>query len=117
LFHADATVYAAPRCGTVGWVVPFLCLGLLIRRWLAFPKSREQKVESRNWCGAGILPRYSVPGALMMAGIFFRAGRPWMVSRFYAALAYALANPDEIEESLREEDEMAKQLSPDHNLA
>jgi len=40
-----------------------------------------------------------------------------MVSRFYAALAYALANPDEIEESLREEDEMAKQLSPDHNLA
>jgi uncharacterized protein (DUF433 family) len=33
------------------------------------------------------------------------------LSQIYAALAYALANPDEIQESLREENEMAKQLS------
>ena len=34
-------------------------------------------------------------------------------SQIYAALAYALANPNEIEESLREEDDMAGQLSPE----
>ena len=39
------------------------------------------------------------------------------LSQIYAALAYALANPGEIEESLREEDEMAGQLSPEHHLA
>ncbi len=39
------------------------------------------------------------------------------LSQIYAALAYALANPDEIEESLREEDDMAGQLSPEHLLA
>ncbi len=39
------------------------------------------------------------------------------LSQIYAALAYALANPDEIEESLREEDDMAGQLSPERLLA
>jgi uncharacterized protein (DUF433 family) len=37
--------------------------------------------------------------------------------QIYAALAYALANPDEIQESLREEDDMAGRLSPEHHLA
>ncbi len=31
-----------------GWVVPFLCLGLLLRRWQAFPQNSKQKVESSN---------------------------------------------------------------------
>jgi uncharacterized protein (DUF433 family) len=39
------------------------------------------------------------------------------LSQIYAALAYALANPEEIQESLREEDDMAGQLSPEHHLA
>ncbi len=39
------------------------------------------------------------------------------LSQIYAALAYALANPDEIQESLREEEKMAQQLSPEHHLA
>jgi uncharacterized protein (DUF433 family) len=39
------------------------------------------------------------------------------LSQIYAALAYALANPEEIQESLREEDDMAEQLSPEHHLA
>ena len=36
--------------------------------------------------------------------------------QIYAALAYALANPDEIQDSLREEDDLARQLSPEHHL-
>ena len=39
------------------------------------------------------------------------------LAQIYAALAYALANPDEIQASIREEDEMAGQLSPAHHLA
>jgi uncharacterized protein (DUF433 family) len=39
------------------------------------------------------------------------------LSQIYAALAYALANPDEIQESLREEDDVVEQLSPEHHLA
>jgi uncharacterized protein (DUF433 family) len=39
------------------------------------------------------------------------------LSQIYAALAYALANPGEIEASLREEDDMAGQLSPERHLA
>ena len=39
------------------------------------------------------------------------------LSQIYAALAYALANPEEIQESLRAEDDTARQLSPEHNLA
>ena len=31
-----------------GLLVPFLCLGLLVRRWNAFPQNRKQKVENRN---------------------------------------------------------------------
>lgn len=31
-----------------GWVVPFLCLGLLLRRWQAFSENRKQKAEIRN---------------------------------------------------------------------
>ena len=38
------------------------------------------------------------------------------LSQIYAALAYALANPEEIQASLREEDEVASQLSPEHHL-
>src|ERR1022692_1224030 len=37
--------------------------------------------------------------------------------QIYAALAYALANPNEIHESLLEEDDVAGQLSPEHHLA
>ncbi len=33
--------------------------------------------------------------------------------QIYAALAYALANPDEIERALREEDDLAGQLAPE----
>jgi exosortase len=29
-----------------GWVVPFLCLGLLVRRWQPFPNNRSEKSES-----------------------------------------------------------------------
>ena len=39
------------------------------------------------------------------------------LSQIYAALAYALANPDEIQASLREEDDLAAQLSPEPDLA
>ncbi|HEY5040693.1 MAG TPA: DUF433 domain-containing protein [Verrucomicrobiae bacterium] len=39
------------------------------------------------------------------------------LSQIYAALAYALANPDEIQASLREEDDLAGQLSPEPHLA
>ena len=39
------------------------------------------------------------------------------LSQIYAALAYALANPDEIQASLQDEDRMAEQLSPEHHLA
>lgn len=39
------------------------------------------------------------------------------LSQVYAALTYALANPEEIQESLREEDDTAGQLSPEHHLA
>ena len=39
------------------------------------------------------------------------------LSQIYAALAYALANPDEIQESLREEDDVVEQFSPEHHLA
>jgi uncharacterized protein (DUF433 family) len=39
------------------------------------------------------------------------------LSQIYAALAYALENPDEIERSLQEEDDTAGQLSPEHHLA
>jgi uncharacterized protein (DUF433 family) len=39
------------------------------------------------------------------------------LTQIYAALAYALANPDEIEESLREEDDMAGQFSIENHLA
>jgi uncharacterized protein (DUF433 family) len=38
------------------------------------------------------------------------------LSQIYAALAYALANPEEIQASLREEDEAAGQLFPEHHL-
>jgi exosortase len=31
-----------------GWVVPFLCAGLLFRRWQAFPQNRKQKVEDER---------------------------------------------------------------------
>jgi len=31
-----------------GWVVPFLCVTLLVRRWLAFPETESQKAESRK---------------------------------------------------------------------
>jgi len=30
------------------WVVPFLCLGLLLRRWQGFRENGNEKVESRN---------------------------------------------------------------------
>lgn len=39
------------------------------------------------------------------------------LSQIYAAVAYALANPEEIQTSLREEDDAAGQLSPQHDLA
>ena len=39
------------------------------------------------------------------------------LSQIYAALAYALANPEEIQEALREEDETAGQLASKHLLA
>jgi uncharacterized protein (DUF433 family) len=39
------------------------------------------------------------------------------LSQIYAALAYALTNPCEIEESLREEDDMAGQSSSENHLA
>jgi len=35
----------------------------------------------------------------------------------YAALAHALANPTEIDQALREEDEAARQLTPQHDAA
>jgi uncharacterized protein (DUF433 family) len=38
-------------------------------------------------------------------------------AQIYAALAYAMANPDEIQDALREEDETAQRLSPEHHLA
>jgi exosortase len=31
-----------------GWVVPFLCLGLLLRRWQAYPQNGKQKIESKS---------------------------------------------------------------------
>ena len=37
--------------------------------------------------------------------------------QIYAALAYALARPEEIQEALREEDETVKRLSAEHPLA
>ncbi len=39
------------------------------------------------------------------------------LAQIYAALAYALANPDEIQSALREEDDTAARLSPEHHLA
>jgi uncharacterized protein (DUF433 family) len=39
------------------------------------------------------------------------------LSQIYAALAYALANPEEIQEALREEEDAASRLSPEHHLA
>ncbi len=37
--------------------------------------------------------------------------------QIYAALAYALANPDEIQSALREEDDIAGQLAPEPHPA
>ena len=39
------------------------------------------------------------------------------LSQIYAALAYAMANPEEMQASLREEDDTARQLSPEQHLA
>ena len=39
------------------------------------------------------------------------------LSQIYAALTYALVNPEEIQEALRQEDETAGQLSAEHPLA
>lgn len=39
------------------------------------------------------------------------------LSQIYAALAYALTNPEEIQTALQEEDDMARQWSPEHHLA
>ena len=39
------------------------------------------------------------------------------LSQIYAALAYALANPDEIQDSLQEEADLASQFSPEPHLA
>jgi exosortase len=43
-----------------GWVVPFLCVGLLLRRWSAAQESRKQKAESRNQLQISAFQRFSV---------------------------------------------------------
>src|ERR1039458_8031219 len=64
-----------------GLLVPFLCLGLLVRRWQAFPQNRKQKVENRN--------QFQLSSAREMASPISQAA--FRISAFQFALFATLA--------------------------
>jgi exosortase len=73
-----------------GLLVPFLCLGLLIRRWHAFPQNRNQKVENRNQFQLSSAREMASPIS-QAAFSFQRLKSPWsrgLVVIFFSLLAF-----------------------------
>ncbi len=73
-----------------GLLVPFLCLGLLVRRWHAFPQNRKQKVENRNQFPLSSAREMASPIS-QAAFSFQRLKSPWsrgLVVIFFSLLAF-----------------------------
>ena len=73
-----------------GLLVPFLCLGLLVRRWHAFPQNRKQKVENRNQFQLSSAREMASPIS-QAAFSFQRLKSPWsrgLVVIFFSLLAF-----------------------------
>ena len=68
-----------------GWVVPLLCLGLLIRRWQAFPESRKQKTENKNKFQLSDFNVSAFKNVWLLTAIFVFVAFMWLPTRLVQA--------------------------------
>jgi exosortase len=64
-----------------GWVVPLLCLGLLIRRWQAFAENRKQKIENKNKFQLSDFNVSAFKNVRLLTAIFIFVAFLWLPTR------------------------------------